>query len=59
MVDRKKPAHGFSDWAWQRATAYCLRFALWWMHLTLVLMDGMLGLRHFHLGASRYCFYGL
>jgi len=21
MVDRKKPAHGFSDWAWQRATA--------------------------------------
>lgn len=21
MVDRRKPAHGFSDWAWQRATA--------------------------------------
>ena len=21
MVDRKKPAHGFSDWAWQRTTA--------------------------------------
>lgn len=26
MVDRRKPAHGFSDWAWQRATAIFMVF---------------------------------
>jgi len=34
MVDRKKPAHGFSDWAWQRATA-----------ITMVIYSLLLALR--------------
>jgi len=36
MVDRRKPAHGFSDWAWQRATA-----------IFMVIYSLLLGVRFF------------
>lgn len=36
MVDRRKPAHGFSDWAWQRATA-----------ITMVIYSILVGIRFF------------